>query len=338
MEGSNEPQGVSCPSASLCVASDVSAFVTSTDPTGGASAWTVSEIPGLGGPGAVSCPSVSLCVGVDGFDVASSTNPTGGVGAWRVSQVESAYPVVVTQDSLEGISCPSVSFCVAVDFFGDALTSTDPTGGVSAWTRTRVSPTTLYLRGVSCPSASLCVAVDGVGFVASSTDPSGGTSAWATTRVDPQPLSGVSCPSASLCVAVDSAGNAVVGSIAPAVVAGKPHVSGTVVNQALTCTGIHGAQWAVTLALTVTETLKGRTVIAVGAANQRRTKVSRKTVWVGAATVVLAAGQTKAVRVSLNPTGRALLGRYGSLKAKLATTVFGKTLATFTVVFRTPSK
>ncbi|MGD0834559.1 MAG: hypothetical protein ABSA40_09095, partial [Candidatus Dormibacteria bacterium] len=32
---------------------------------------------------------------------------------------------------LSSVSCPSVSLCVAVDYEGDAVTSTDPTGGAA---------------------------------------------------------------------------------------------------------------------------------------------------------------------------------------------------------------
>ncbi|MHB1930279.1 MAG: hypothetical protein ACYCUG_12815, partial [Acidimicrobiales bacterium] len=82
-----------------------------------------------------------------------------------------------------GISCPSVSLCVAVDVNGNVVTSTNPTGGVSAWTAANVDPGNT-LSGVSCPSASLCVAVDGSGNVVSSTNPTGGASAWTAANVD----------------------------------------------------------------------------------------------------------------------------------------------------------
>src|SRR5919198_4752230 len=65
--------GVSCPSTSLCVAVDYSGgnVVTSTNPAGGAAAWTVTNVDGsprLQSSGvrlsAVSCQTNSLCVAV----------------------------------------------------------------------------------------------------------------------------------------------------------------------------------------------------------------------------------------------------------------------------------
>jgi hypothetical protein len=66
-----------CPSTRLCVAEDpASDMIASTDPTGGASAWTaVNEgQPNHMGAG-VSCPTLSLCVAVGNDDVLTSTNP-----------------------------------------------------------------------------------------------------------------------------------------------------------------------------------------------------------------------------------------------------------------------
>jgi hypothetical protein len=95
--------------------------VTSTNPTGGAGAWTIANVdPGIALRG-VSCPSVSLCVAVDELtDVVTTTNPTGGPGAWTVT--------VVPALGLRSVSCPSVSLCVAVDDSGNVVTSTNPAG------------------------------------------------------------------------------------------------------------------------------------------------------------------------------------------------------------------
>jgi hypothetical protein len=77
-------EGVSCPSASLCIAADDEGGVlTSTNPTSGSSAWRrVRQYLGAGLAG-VSCPSVSLCVLASGdIGILSSTDPTGGRSAW----------------------------------------------------------------------------------------------------------------------------------------------------------------------------------------------------------------------------------------------------------------
>jgi hypothetical protein len=53
---------------------------------------------------------------------------------------------------------------VAVDATGNALVSTDPSGGAGSWTVTRVDRVG-SLNAVSCPSTSLCIAIDSTGHV-----------------------------------------------------------------------------------------------------------------------------------------------------------------------------
>ena len=210
--------GVSCPSTSLCVAvGDRGSLATSTDPTDGRSAWSVAEVDGTNALDGVSCPSVSLCVAVDrAGDVVTSTNPTGGASAWTVTHVDSGSSSPAFGQSfgwLDGISCPSVSLCVAVDQAGNAVTSTNPTGGTSAWQVSAVDSAPYGLLHVSCPTVSLCVATDNVGNVATSANPAGGTDAWTKIAVDDgKPLNGVSCPTASSCLAVDSYGDVITSS------------------------------------------------------------------------------------------------------------------------------
>jgi hypothetical protein len=71
----------------------------------------------------------------------------------------------------------------------------------------------------------------------------------------------------------------------------------------------------VVLKLTVTERLKGRRLIAVTARGYRRTR--RKIVVVGTATVTLASGQTRTVKLALNSAGRRLLAARHRLNATL---------------------
>src|SRR5438445_10673591 len=79
--------------------------------------------------------------------------------------------------SLPAASCPSSSLCVAVDVNGNVVTSSNPTGGATAWRVTNVDGSNA-LTGVSCPSSVFCVAVDGSGNVATSSNPTGGAAAW----------------------------------------------------------------------------------------------------------------------------------------------------------------
>jgi hypothetical protein len=193
--------GISCASTSLCVAVDHAGnVVVSTNPVGGAGAWTVANVDGTNAINAVSCTSPALCVAVDqDGNLLISTNPTGGVGAWTVTNVDGAHPMM-------SVSCPSASLCVATDNAGHVVTSIEPATGDGTWTVANVDATN-SIYGVSCASSSLCVAVDGDGNVLSSTDPSGGTGAWTVTNVDSvNPIIGVSCASAPFCVAADGTG------------------------------------------------------------------------------------------------------------------------------------
>lgn len=225
--------GISCPSASLCVAVDLKGnVVTSTDPTGDASAWHIahvdtegvacSEVYGCYGVSAVSCPSPSLCVAVDeAGNAVTSTNPTGGSSAWHVAHVDPGAFCTPSSGchGMSGVSCPSRSLCVAADVEGSVLTSTNPTGGARAWITATVEgniPGIFSTVGVSCPSPSFCLAVNGggsaggTGTVITSTNPTGGVPDWRITKADgDRSLLSVSCARAtSLCVAGDNGGNA----------------------------------------------------------------------------------------------------------------------------------
>ena len=116
--------------AHICVAVDGSGnVVTSSNPTGGAPAWTVSHVHGMLavqlGLGdfvmpRLSCPSSRLCVAMDGIgNVVTSSNPTGGAAAWTLTNTD-----VDAFNYLSGVSCPSVSICVAVDRSGNVVTGT----------------------------------------------------------------------------------------------------------------------------------------------------------------------------------------------------------------------
>lgn len=208
--------GVSCPSSSLCVAvgggSNEPYVATSIDPVGGSVTWNASALSGGDQLSAVSCPSVSLCVAVGyGGTVATSTDPAGGAGTWRVIQASTSIPFECgkygpgedCQANFTAVSCPSVSLCVAVDSadnsLGDAVTSSDPTGGAAAWDAIPVDKQS-GLTGVSCPTMSLCLATDFDGKVLASAQPTGSAAAWVTEYHGGGEIAAVSCGSMSLCV------------------------------------------------------------------------------------------------------------------------------------------
>jgi hypothetical protein len=234
-------EAISCPSASFCAAVDNAGYVfTSTDPTAGATGWSSVKISAPNTITALSCPSISLCVAVDYHGNAiTSTSPTAGAGTWHTTTIDSGPCTAAVCHSidkgpperqLDAISCPSVSLCVAGDWDGDVVTSTDPTGGGSAWNvayvdsslesgLTGLDPQTA-IAGISCPSVSLCVANDGVGNVLTSQDPTGGASTWslrrATPRIlaapEPRSLYSLGCPSVSFCAGLQSASNTLLSS------------------------------------------------------------------------------------------------------------------------------
>ena len=201
---------LSCPAVSLCVgAGEEGNILSSTNPTGGAQAWSLDEVVEGGPLLAASCPSISLCVASGWNHLLTATDPAGGSSAWTSTPTP-------TSTGVYAISCPSVSLCVGggseAGVHGGAaiLTSTDPTGGAGSWSSTVVGSRDEIVNEVSCPSVSLCVATANTHDVFTSTNPAGGPSAWNRTRVDQRAfLSRVSCPSVSLCVASDSSGNIV---------------------------------------------------------------------------------------------------------------------------------
>jgi hypothetical protein len=206
--------GVSCPTTQLCVAvGGNNTLASSTNPTGGPSAWSVGhpgggiDLPGgsvYGGAQirGVSCPSNELCVAVS-FQgkLYSSTAPAGGPAAWKVIDQAVSGPNV----HMTGISCPTTSLCVAGAYGGKLLFSTDPTGPSQAWTVTEL-PQLVDFRAISCASPLLCVATGNEGRIFASTNPTGGPSAWESAGAPAGEfgLDGISCPSLSLCVTATS--------------------------------------------------------------------------------------------------------------------------------------
>lgn len=90
-----ELKGISCPSASLCVA-------------------VGNEMHALSGG-----------FSIEENVILTSANPTGGSGAWSKTYLG-------LDSELSAIDCPSTNFCLAVDKWGQAWSATDPTGGEAA--------------------------------------------------------------------------------------------------------------------------------------------------------------------------------------------------------------
>jgi hypothetical protein len=195
---------VSCASVNLCVAAGYEGNVfTSTDPTGGVGAWSVTNVNAPHSARhltAISCPSPSLCVAVSGAPggapgtVVSSTDPAAGL--WTAAQLPGS-------PDLRGVSCPTPAFCVAVAKEGRIFVSTNPAGTASSW-RQVPSPTARDLQGVSCVASLLCVAGDAGGNILSSTNPLRGSSFSLANADGSVQITGLSCPTTDRCVAVDN--------------------------------------------------------------------------------------------------------------------------------------
>jgi FG-GAP-like repeat/FG-GAP repeat len=131
--------------------------------------------------------------------------------------------------------------------------------------------------------------------------------------------------------------------VSPVASASMTHASvkGATVSALLTCSGHAGANCNVTLAMTVTETIKGTKLLAVTAA-KKRTKVVKRTVTLGTRSLTLTAGHSQMVHIKLNAIGLRLLTRRHSLRAKLIATQMSGTTSTIvsrqTVSFKTSRK
>ena len=172
-EGSTTPiDGVSCPSASLCVVVDeIGDTFTSTDPTN-AAAWSQTA---TGVPDDVSCPSVLLCVAVGNGKIVTSTDPTGGQAAW------SSAPAA--NGGLASLACGSPNLCVA-DTGTQLLTSTDPAGGAATWMATTPRASGLP---IACAGTELCAMADISGKIAVTRDPAAGSASYVSTFADNGP-------------------------------------------------------------------------------------------------------------------------------------------------------
>lgn len=200
--------GVSCPSATLCVAvDDAGDIVVSRDPAGGRQAWKGTLVDcgeclmaNSGAFTSVSCAVELTCVGVDAYFGPYVSHKPLDLNTWNPAGNPWSGP--------HGASCGPARLCVLFGGLGSVYVSTHPSPGRSAWRKTAIDPGN-NLKGVSCPKLSFCVAVDAVGHALTSTDPTAADPHWSSADIDgTTPLQAVACPTASLCVAVDRQGNA----------------------------------------------------------------------------------------------------------------------------------
>ena len=232
----SELTGVSCPSASVCVAagyhqSDTGASKTLAERWNGTT-WaiqTTATPSGATGSGlaTVSCPAVNACTAVGGYNTANGDTMT-LAEAWNGTKwtVQTTANVTgTTASELDAVSCPVLSSTGT----GDCVAAGASQGGSGtpvplaedwngkAWAIQRTpSPSgarSSELVGVSCPAANACEAVGN--YTAGNQDDATLAEAWNGTKwtIQPTPnpaksggstLDGVSCPATGGCEAVGS--------------------------------------------------------------------------------------------------------------------------------------
>jgi hypothetical protein len=207
---------LSCSSATLCVAGmnewvneegggTYLNLATTTNPTGGTSAWKVVK-----GPGdyltSLSCGSGGVCAGGDEFGtILATATASAGATSWKeVGDVPS---------TLDWQTCVSAKLCLGVDDSGRPVASTRP-AVAKTWVAQKLAKGH-YMRIASCAGTGFCVAAGGDKqgqAMLTSTTPTRGSS-WkpAPLHIGQTIVAGLQCRSRSFCVAVGQGGLVVVG-------------------------------------------------------------------------------------------------------------------------------
>lgn len=211
-------RGVSCPTASFCVAVDsVGNALYSDNPTGGPGAWRMTHIDNNSGYGCtgggltcqaslmgISCPAVLFCAAVDFTGNILQTRSPARSTAWSSHSAGGGGP-----QSLWSVSCPTSDYCATVDGRSGNVFTWDPATEM----RRAAHRLPADAFGIWCRSATLCLASgegdNGVSELLGSTNPAARSPNWAVTGFGD--INTVSCPSASICLAADNQGQVMEG-------------------------------------------------------------------------------------------------------------------------------
>lgn len=207
---------ISCPTTTFCLAVDNAAngqIAYTTDPTGPASAWTLTTVGNGVMLDSVSCVSATLCL-IGGSEAYYSADPTGGATAWKAVAALSSGNSVISS-----LACNTAKLCLGAGYgnagVGLAVGSSAPT--TTTWSLAPIGsdpPATSagIVDSVACPQRNFCVAVDGASNYYTSSSPVRGR--WsAAKRLKPNSQSTVSqvaCEPA-FCVEVDDRGTVTYG-------------------------------------------------------------------------------------------------------------------------------
>lgn len=171
-EGTSESElrGVSCPSATSCVAVGYTYNGSSFIESWNGKEWTVQKVPS---PEAsltvlqdVACGSSTNCVAVGSFHPSSGGAEATLAEVWNGSEWQLKFPANSPTGAsyLEDVSCPSATWCVAVGDFVEGsshFTMAEGWNGIEwSWQQTYNQGNGLNVfSGVSCSSGSNCVSV-----------------------------------------------------------------------------------------------------------------------------------------------------------------------------------
>ncbi len=218
----NELTGISCTSATACVASAIVTFggvsFTYGETWNGTSWQLTPAVPGNTATrfNGISCSSATSCTAVG--SLAGSSETVTFAAKWNGSQwtiqPTPNWPGSSPKNELTGISCTSATACVAsaiVTFGGVSFTYGETWNGTS-WQLTPAVPgnTATRFNGISCSSATSCTAV---GSLAGASETVTFAAKWNGSQwtIQPTPnwpgsspkneLTGISCTSATACVA-----------------------------------------------------------------------------------------------------------------------------------------
>jgi hypothetical protein len=193
---------IDCPTTTFCLAVDNAAngqVAYTTNPTGPASAWTLTTVGSGVLLDSVSCASTTLCV-IGGTNAYFATDPTGGATGWKATAALSSGSSVIAS-----LACNTTKLCLGVGY-GDS--------GVGLSVGSSAPTTTEIADSVACPERNFCVAVDGASNAYTSSAPVRGD--WSLARPlkknSQSTVSQVACNSA-ICVEVDNRGTVTYGAV-----------------------------------------------------------------------------------------------------------------------------
>ena len=207
---------ISCPTTTLCLAVDNApngqvAFTT--DPTGPASAWTLTTIGNGVTLNSVACASATFCM-IGGTDGYYSTAPTGGASAWKATTALAPnYSVIAA------IACNTLKLCVGVGYgnAGVGLATASSTPTTTTWSDAPIgsdppAQNAQVVDSVACPARNFCVAVDAASNAYTTSTPvrGGWSAARPLKRASQATVSQLSC-NTTMCLEVDNRGTVTYG-------------------------------------------------------------------------------------------------------------------------------